>query len=430
MELLLVLLAVLIGGGLAYRFGGLTGSGPRWAQALLVAGVGIGLGIGITGCVFFLGRTFVPSPYFSPGIEAALAAWLAWEVFRTPRPSATSAGSLNWMIVLGLGVVLAFAIGAFAEAWSDNPQGSWDAFSIWNLRAKFLVSSDGLAARAWSPLLKYTHPEYPLLLPSFIARGWAYSGSISEVTPIATSFLFFLGMLAMGVGALSIWRAPSLGLAFGVILGASPSLLHEVPAQYADIPLAYFFVGAVAMALLDRPLLAGAFAGIATFTKNEGAVFLARLLLAVVIAKRGAVRFLAAAAPFATLSAVFKLVLALGINGIKTGAANTNQVGEIASAFVKEFINLGAGFYHPLLPVAALAFIWGLDSRFRPQGITAIAISLAMLASYFTVFMFTANDLSWQLGTALARLYVQVWPTALFGCIFLLRSPDEKLARS
>ena len=187
----------------------------------------------------------------------------------------------------------------------------------------------------------------------------------------------------MGVGALSIWRAPSLGLAFGLILSASPSLLHEVPAQYADIPLAYFFVGAVAMALLDRPLLAGAFAGIATFTKNEGAVFLVLLLLAIVVAKRGAVRFLAAAAPFAILSAVFKLVLAVGINGIKTGAANTNQVGEIASAFVKEFINLGAGFYHPLLPVAALAFLWGLDSRFRPQGITAIAISLAMLASYF-----------------------------------------------
>jgi hypothetical protein len=118
----------------------------------------------------------------------------------------------------------------------------------------------------------------------------------------------------------------------------------------------------------------------------------------------------------------------VGITGIKTGAANTNQVGEIVSAFVTEFINLGAGFYHPLLPVAALAFIWGLDSRFRPQAITAIAISLAMLASYFAVFLFTANDITWQLGTALARLYAQIWPTVLFGCIFLLRSPDEKLS--
>jgi hypothetical protein len=430
MELMVVVSALLIGCAIAYRFGDLTGSGPRWAQALLIVGAGVGLGIGITGCVFFVGRTFAPSAYFAPAVEIVLSAWLAWEVLRMPKPAAASLGSMNWILLLGLVVVLGFAIGAYAEAWSENPQGSWDAFSIWNLRAKFLVSSDGLAARAWSPLLRYTHPEYPMLLPSFIARGWAYSGSISEMTPIATSFLFFVGMLGLGVGALSIWRSPSLGLAFGLILGASPSLLHEVPAQYADIPLAYFFVGAVAMALLDRPLLAGAFAGLASFTKNEGGVFLVLLLLAVVIGKRGVGRFVAAAAPFAILSAVFKFVLAVGISGIKTGAANTNQAGEIVSAFVTEFINLGAGFYHPLLPVAALSLIWGLDSRFRLQAMTAIVISAAMLASYFAVFLFTANDITWQLGTALARLYAQVWPTALFGCIFLLRSPDENSPES
>jgi hypothetical protein len=427
MELLPVLSAVLIGCAIAYRFGGLTGSGPQWAQVLLVAGTGVGVGIGITGCLFFIGRAFLPWPYFSPVVEIVLAGWLAWEVFRMPKPLFKAAGRVNWTLALGLLVVLGFATGAFVEAWSENPQGSWDAFSIWNLRAKFLIAPDGLAARAWSPLLKYTHPEYPMLLPSFIARGWAYSGTISEVTPIATSFLFFLGMVALGVGALSNWRSPSLGLAFGLILGASPSLLHEVAAQYADIPLAYFFVAAVAMALMERPLLAGAFAGLATFTKNEGAVFLVVLLVAVVVSKRGAVRFAAAAAPFVILAAVFKYLLAAGTPGINTGAANMSRVGEIVSGFVAEFMNLGAGFYHPLLPVAALAFIWGLDARFRAQAITVIAISLTMLASYFVVILFTTNDVSWQLGTALARLYAQVWPMALFGCIYALRSPDEKV---
>jgi hypothetical protein len=344
-----------------------------------------------------------------------------------PKPASSSTGPVNWILALGLVAALGFAIGAFAEAWTENPQGSWDAFSIWNLRARLLAAPDGLAARAWSPLLKYTHPEYPMLLSSFIARGWAYSGSASQFTPIATGLLFFAGMVAMGVGALAVWRSPSLGLAFGVVLCASPSLLHEVPAQYADIPLAYYFVGAIAMMLLDRPMLAGAFAGLATFTKNEGAVFLVLLLIAVAVRKRGIGRFVSAAAPFAILTAVFHFVLAAGVADRGAGAANTSRVGEIISGFFTEFINLGAGFYHPLLPVAALAFLWGIDLRFRPQAITVFAITGAMLASYFGVILFTTNDVTWQLGTALARLYVQVWPMALFGCIFLLRSPDEKL---
>ena len=192
---------------LAYRFGGLTGSGPRWAQVLLVAGAGVGLGIGITGCVFFIGRTFVPSPYFSPGVEIVLAAWLAWEVVRMPRPSVYIRGIVNWMLALGFlsfsGLRLAHSRRPGAKIRKVRGMRSLSGICA----PKFLVSPDGLAARAWSPLLKYTHPEYPMLLPSFIARGWAYSGSISEVTPIATSFLFFLGMVGDGR-----WRAVDLAL--------------------------------------------------------------------------------------------------------------------------------------------------------------------------------------------------------------------------
>ena len=55
-------------------------------------------------------------------------------------------------------------------AWENNPQGNWDAWSIWNLRARFLAAGGIVAHRAWSPLLSSTHPEYPLLTSAFVAR--------------------------------------------------------------------------------------------------------------------------------------------------------------------------------------------------------------------------------------------------------------------
>ena len=425
MSILAVIAAVLLGCALAHRFGRLTGAGPMWAQVLLIFGTGIGLGVGLTAVLFFLARAFVPVPLPAPLIEVAVGVWLAWEVLRMPRPAATP-GRVNWIIAGGLVVVLGFALGAFAHAWENNPQGAWDAFSIWNLRAKMLASTEGLASRAWSPLLKHTHPDYPLLVSSFVARAWAYSGSLGEpAAPIATSFLFFIGMLTLGIGGLSIARSPSVGLAFGLVLAASPSLLHEVPAQYADVPIAYFFLAAVATGLLNRPLLAGVFAGLAAFTKNEGFVFVAVLVLAMTAAKKRPDLILAGAAPFVALSAFLKYVLAAGAQTVQAGNANTNQVGEIVSGFASEFVNLGAGMYHPLLPVAALAFIWGMDARYRRPAFTALAVAVAMLASYFFVILFTTNDVTWQLGTALARLYAQIWPTALFGCVFLLRSPGN-----
>ena len=414
-----LIITVLLGCALVYRYGGLTGQGPRWAQWLLVAGIGIGIGIGVMGSLFFAVRTV---PYATLALAALLPGWLAWQIRRMPKPTAEP-GRINGLLASGLLVGLAIAIAAMTHAWATNPQGNWDAFSIWNLRAQFFAS-DELYARAWSPMLKFTHPEYPMLLSSFVAWCWRYSG-LPESVPIATSLLFFLGLLCAGIGGLTISRSPALGLAYGLVLATSPAFLHEVPAQYADVPLAYFFATAVLMAILNRPLLAGALAGMASFTKNEGAVFFVILLIIVAVSRRGVVAFLAGSLPFIAMTAVFKFVLATGLEGLKMGQPNTAQLSEIIWGFITEFLNLGSGFYHPLMPVIALAVIWGIDRRYRPESLRTITIAIVMLAVYFGIILFTANDVQWQIGTALTRLYAQIWPTLLLGCILLIKSPEE-----
>jgi hypothetical protein len=76
--------------------------------------------------------------------------------------------------VLALLLVMLLAIATFVMSgfWQTNPHGNWDAWAIWNLRARFLIHGGNVAQRAWSPALISSHPEYPLLVSGFVARCW------------------------------------------------------------------------------------------------------------------------------------------------------------------------------------------------------------------------------------------------------------------
>ena len=51
-------------------------------------------------------------------------------------------------------------------------------------------------------------------------------------------------------------------------------------------------------------------------------------------------------------------------------------------------------------------------------------VALALLAGYFGIYAITANDLTWQLQTSLARILVQVWPLVLLAGLVTLREPQ------
>jgi hypothetical protein len=435
------LFAVALGCALVYRFGNLVEFKPRWAAGMLVFGAGTAAGIGLTSCLFFVSRLSVPGvPKLSLFLEAAILAWLGYEIWRKRNQMSTSGAAPRFPLTLPLmiaGVVaLAIATSAMADAWEANPQGNWDAWSIWNLRARFLVAGGALPQRAWSPLIDWTHPEYPLLLSSFVARCWTYAGSTADAAPIATSYLFFLSLISTAAGGLAIWRSRALGLVCGLALLGTPSLLHEVIAQYADIPVACYFAGATMFALLDRPLIAGLFAALAAWTKDEGALFLVVFLVAIAILRREQILLAASGAiPGAAATAVFKIALApaasaffrQGAPAIWQRIGDPGRLGQILGAFAHEFGAMSFGWYHPILPVIALAIALRFEIGRRRDLLFTAAILAAMLAGYFGVFLITPNDLKWQLDTSLSRLIVQLWPSLLLIAFAGLRAP-EKLA--
>ena len=431
--------AVLLGCLLVYRWTDLRSLQPAWAAWLLIFGAGAAGGIGATSCLFFVCGALLGSPLAALVLELGLLAWCGYEVFRNrtsleqPAPGTQPPLALPW-IAGGLLLALGIATAAMTIAWDLNPHGNWDAWAIWNLRAKFLASLAGLAPRAWSPVLGATsHPAYPLLVSSFVGRCWALSDSLTQAVPAATSYVFLVAMIALAAGGLTVLRGPTLGLLGALVLATTPSLLHEVPTQYADVPLACYFAGAMVFALLDRPVLTGIFAGLAAWTKDEGLLVLIVVLIVVAAFRRRAILpAVASALPVAALVASFKIFLSSGgapqLSNNPAAAshqlADVARVGTVAAAFGREFVAIGAGWYHPILPLVLLAFTLGFDRERRRDTAFCGAIAAALLLCFFGVYMVTANDLTWILQTSLSRILVQVWPALLLAGFLSLRAPE------
>jgi hypothetical protein len=181
----------------------------------------------------------------------------------------------------------AIALGIVATILSRAPDGAWDAIAVWNMHARFFnAGGNGDWKALFDPLMEFTHPDYPPLIPACVARGWRYAGQAIPLVPMTLAFGFTFALLALITGAVASARGGNLGALACAVLAASPIFLGTALSQYADMPLAFFFL--LAVALLHRAdqesephaglhVLAGLAAGMAALTKNEGSLFMVAL---------------------------------------------------------------------------------------------------------------------------------------------------------
>src|SRR5580700_2529719 len=111
-------------------------------QALLVASLGLGAGFGVGSSLYLLCLVwFGPNPValivaLAAALIALVAANLLW---RRPAWNADWAPGPPAPTWLGAGLLLAVALGLaiLTVCAIALPHGEWDAWSIWNLRARF-----------------------------------------------------------------------------------------------------------------------------------------------------------------------------------------------------------------------------------------------------------------------------------------------------
>ncbi len=465
MRILLALLAPL-----ALGFFGVSLLGPKEsgkaASGLLKASLSVGVGFGLLS--FLLLFWLFAKGYWSGGFFGLLAGSLAVSALfyfkaRAARVPLTAASQvpdreIRQILLPYFYFALALAVAVSIFYFLKNPHGNWDAWSHWNLRARFVfwggsAWSNALHPDYWNPL------NYPLFLPLAVAAGWGLAGQETAWVPGAIAMLFTLGTIALLSSTLSRLRSPGQGMLAAILLVGTPYFLTHGNSQYSDIPLGFFFLASFALATLydlepERSprflLLAGVMAGLSAWTKNEGLLFIACFALVRLAyyffaeGWRAAWRWLSwfclGLLPVLAIVAYVKTQLytpetifqTRGVPYTAQRFSDWSRYQKIATNFLRTFFSFGQWILSlPLILALYLFWIKIQPSRIaRRAGGMVFLTLLLILGGYFLVFLATPHNLDWHLRTSVDRLFLVLFPSFLFGFFLIARSPEEALAQA
>jgi hypothetical protein len=347
-------------------------------------------------------------------------------------------------------VVIAAAGAAFASGLAQHPHGEWDAWMDWNLKSRMFFRGGAAWRSAFSSDIPWSHPDYPLVVPSLVARGWLFAGRETQLGPALVAGTFTFGTLLVLGTALAAMRGTGAALLATIVLASTPFFVVHGTSLYADVPVGTFFLVALVCLALDArhpstprfAVMAGLAAGLSMWTKNEGLLFTlamgAALLLDVLRrgaqARRRLVAFAAGALPFLLLVVGHKIAFAPPNDLLSTlGVSHTLDNLTSASRYyvtMREYALHLAGFGSNGIGSASwllVAFLLSMGvtrsvADRRWGGTAALAIAFVLLG-HFGVFVGMAHELERLLASSLDRLLLQLWPSTLFLFFLLVRTP-------
>ncbi len=446
------------------------------ADLLLRLSLSAGFGLGVFSVTFLLARAFgIPNLLVADLSVFALlvAAHFLIRSRRSTQPvppseEARKHKQIHAMIAFSFAVALGAALYCATLRVLVHPHGEgWDAYSIWNLHARFLFRGGSAWRDAFSPLIPWSNPDYPLLLPAAIAHFWTYLGHESQSVPAVIGLVFTFSTVGVLYSTLAILRGCTSAMLGGMALLATPFFIEQGTSQYADVPLSFFFLTAIALLCLhDRVggashprallVLSGVAAGFAAWTKNEGLLFLCAFLMArllTLVQSKVRQRVPAqqqqstsqlhagwhALAPLLAGMAPAVLLIAWFKHSVPPNDLFHDRVVALHKLLVPGRYNAILGWYGKqslrfgdwwLVPgtITLVTFYFLANTRNARRdvqeeaGFPAAVIALAVtLAGYFAIYLITPRDIYWHLSNSLNRLFLQLWPSIIF--LFFLAVP-------
>ena len=434
-----------------------------------VAALGVGVGLGVTSLGLFawlllvgtLGRGVILVELAS---LALLWLWVRRREGRRPpqtpeQPTwAPDPVELRWVTVLFVATACC-AVAAFTGISLTRPHGAWDAWMNWNLRARLLFRSGPEWRVAFSPLIPWSHPDYPLLVQASVVRTWVYAGREAMAGSALIAFAFTFGTVALASAAIGALRGRTQGMLTGLVLLATPFFIFHGTSQYGDVPVGFFLLSTIVLFTLheqhrDRTCaflgLAGLTAGLAAWTKNEGLLFLVAFAAGWALSGAGtrqrrdlareAGHFALGLLAPALMLALFKLwlappndlVTAAGAGRTLSWLGDPHRYWTVARGFIAQIAAFG---FNGWISGVGLLVLFGLCVGVRPAGVrgrwliaTLSTLGLA-LAGHAVVFLTAVDDVPRMLGSALERLLLQLWPATVFSVFMILATPGEAAQR-
>jgi 4-amino-4-deoxy-L-arabinose transferase-like glycosyltransferase len=348
----------------------------------------------------------------------------------------------------------------------NDPHGSWDAWNIYNLGARFIYRGAAEWTTAFTNPHGWSLPDYPLFIQGNVARIWNYTGYETLMAPVLQAFLFTSATVLLMVFSLSRLQSKNQGLIAGMVLLGTPFFIYSGSSLVADVPFGFFILATVALYCLigdrseEKPglvFICGAMAGFAAWTKNEGLLLIISVILArfiVITPQKGpgaffkeTVIFSTGLAPVLIIIAYFNFQLASpNISYLKDQLASPitsifnqnfhalfNSLTDlskyimIGKAFVVKFYELEKWML-TVFPVFILLMGRSDKKENNPGIYTTLIILAIMVCGYFAVFVvYPLDNLEWLLETTVKRLLLQILPSLIFVFFLIIAAPEEKV---
>ena len=391
------------------------------------AALAIALGAGAwsaadAGCRLAFGKPGLPRDILLALAGAALL-WAGRR--RDPEQGTIREPAPVWLWAVFV-LAAAIAAAAFVEHTLRFPDGGWDAWMVWNLRARFLARAADFRT-AFSPRMAFlAHQDYPWLLPALVAHGFAQLGD-SRAVPAAIAAAF--GTLAVAVVTLAVAREH--GTRWGALAGLAvltlPCFATFASNQQSDVPVAVYLSIAAALIVSARSrrelALAGFAAGLAMWTKNEGSLYAACLLAALAWRSRNpwsALAFAAGSLPCAALLLWFKLGFAPpnDLSAFSTPATVVANALDWRRWTELALLSIRRIFYFQDFALWLIAEVWVVGYLFRGRRPSALSTALLLAcAAYVPIYVLQPHRLDWIFRTSIDRIVTQLWPAAVLATI-------------
>jgi hypothetical protein len=247
-------------------------------------------------------------------------------------------------------------------------------------------------------------------------------------------------------------RGTSQALLAAVALLGTSFFVQQSSSQYADLPLAWCMLAAVAaLVLYDETgrtsagwlALAGAATGLAAWTKNEGLSFvvvIAALHTTQSIRRAGvrggtsgALPLVAGLLPVLLVVVYFKatfapandLVTGQGLQATLARLLDASRYAQISATLVAALLRMIKGLFF-VLPVYFLLMGPTATAHGRSGARFALTAYGLVLLSYCAVYLVTPYELAWHLETSARRLLLQLWPGTLAAFFLVVAAPEER----
>ncbi len=353
-------------------------------------------------------------------------------------------------------IALVSTVITFIFASLKRPHGEWDAWAVYNMKARFIFRGGANWKDVLSQPMYWAGPDYPLLIPSTIASCWTLLGSDLVAVPSVVAMFFTLATIGLVASSTAKMRSRSQGFLAGLIVMCTPYYIIHGADQYADIPIGFFFLATIVLLNLhDRRegpghgflILAGITAGLAAWTKNEGNLFIIAILASrfVVIARqrpqwkpyvRQALFFAAGVVPILLAVIYLKYFLSAVPNALMSPRDGPTLIAKLLDfsryrVIGDYFIRYILGFGHWAVTIVPLLWFYllivGSDVNDKEKrSIVASFMTLGiMLAGYFLIYVISPRDLAWHIITSMDRLLSQLWPSFVFLIFLTARTPER-----